>query len=67
LRATQTGIVLIALGLGLLSLAWYFDTDFAVVGVIALSLGTGFLLASVASYRISSSLGLLPAPPHTSK
>ena len=72
LRSVHIGIVLIALGLGLLSLAWYFQSDaggnqddcFA-TGVIVLSLGVGFLLASAASYRISASLGLLSAQPST--
>jgi hypothetical protein len=71
LRAIQVGIVSIALGFGLLSLGWYFQAEsndaFIVVGVIALSLGIGFLLSSLASYRISASLGLLSAPPVGSK
>ena len=67
LRAIQSGIVLIALGVGLLALSWYFpttaDAHYAAltVGVIVLSLGIGFLLSSAASYRVSASLGLLPA------
>jgi hypothetical protein len=64
LRAIQMGIVLVLLGLGLLSLGWYFQGNdaqepFIVTGVIALSIGIGFLLSSAASYRVSASLGLL--------
>ena len=66
LRSVHIGIVLIALGLGLLVLAWYFQSasrdtqdDCVAIGVVALSLGIGFLLASAASYRISASMGLL--------
>jgi len=64
LRAVQTGLVLLALGAGLLLLAWilrarwpYGDADvFTITGVIALSLGVGFLLSGGASYRLASSL-----------
>ena len=69
LRATQIGIVLLMLGLGFLSLRWYFSVRYAatgddfellmVVGVIALSLGLGFLISAVASYRLARSLGVL--------
>jgi hypothetical protein len=66
LRAIQIGIVLVVLSLGLLSLGWYFQNEahdgFVVIGVLALSLGVGFLLSSLASYRVSASLGLLSAP-----
>jgi hypothetical protein len=67
LRSVQTGIVLIALGTGLLLLAWYFEDgsrdDLLGVGVVVLSLGVGFLLASAASYRISRTMGLLSLQP----
>src|SRR5437867_13065808 len=63
LRAVQTGIVLATLGIGLLVLAWKFTTSFpgdsqvfTVVGVIALSLGVGFLLSGGASYRLATGL-----------
>src|SRR5262245_37116222 len=68
LRAGQIGIVLMTLGLGMLSLEWYFTARYAnegdfevmtVIGAIALSLGAGFLISAVASYRMSRSLGLL--------
>jgi len=73
LRAIQGGIVQIVLGVGLLSLSWYFQGEpdardaFMGVGVIVLSLGIGFLLSSAASYRVSASLGLLPATQTDSK
>jgi hypothetical protein len=63
LRAVQTGIVLVTLGIGLLFLAWKFTAAypddsrvFTVVGVIALSLGVGFLLSGGASYRLAAGL-----------
>jgi hypothetical protein len=64
LRAIQSGIVLMVLGLGLLSLGWYFQASdaqdpFVITGVVALSIGIGFVLSSAASYRVSTSLGLL--------
>lgn len=66
LRAIQIGIVLIMLGTGFLLLNWYFsaryagDTEvLAVVGVIAASLGLGFLISAGASYRVARMLGVL--------
>jgi hypothetical protein len=68
LRAVQFGIILVMLALGLLGLGWYFavryptSDDFEVltiVGVIALSLGLGFLLSAAASYRLARVLGVL--------
>jgi len=64
LRAIQTGLVLLALGAGLLVLSWIFrerfpfaeSEVFTVTGVIAISLGIGFLLSGVASYRLASGL-----------
>jgi hypothetical protein len=63
LRAVQTGLVLLALGSGLLSLSWMlrsrfpYDSEiFTIVGVIALSLGVGFLLSGGASYRLASGM-----------
>jgi hypothetical protein len=64
LRAVQTGIVLLSLGVGLLLVPRYAAADardtLVVVGAIALSLGVGFLLSSAASYRVAVSLGVLP-------
>jgi hypothetical protein len=64
LRAIQTGLVLLALGAGLLVLSWIFrerfpfgDAEvFTVTGVISISLGIGFLLSGGASYRLASGL-----------
>jgi hypothetical protein len=63
LRAVQTGLVLLALGTGLLLLAWIlrarfpYDSEiFTITGVIALSLGVGFLLSGGASYRLASGM-----------
>jgi len=64
LRASAIGVVLIALGLGLLFLGWYFtfiDHDtFTVIGVIALSLGFGCIVSSGVSYRLARAFGVLP-------
>ena len=66
MRATQIGIVLIMFGIGMLILEWYFsfrytsDTEvLTVIGVIAGSLGFGFLISAGASYRLAKSLGVL--------
>jgi hypothetical protein len=63
LRAVQTGLVLLALGTGLVLLAWIlrarfpWDSEiFTITGVIALSLGVGFLLSGGASYRLASGM-----------
>ena len=64
LRSLQTGLVLFALGIGLILLAWILRSDFpygenhvfSVTGTIALSLGVGFLLSAGASYRIASTM-----------
>jgi hypothetical protein len=68
LRAGQIGIVLITLGFGLLVLDWYFSVRYAgagdtevltVIGVIAASLGLGFLISAGVSYRLAMMLGVL--------
>ena len=62
IRTVQTGLVLSALGTGLLLLAWMLSARvghsdvFTVAGVIALSLGVGFLLSGGASYRLASGM-----------
>jgi len=63
LRSLQTGLVLICLGVGLITLASFFrseypfdDRIFGVTGTIALSLGVGFLLSAGAAYRLASAL-----------
>lgn len=66
LRAVQLGTVLACLGIGLLLLTFFSPTmpddaqhAFNAFGVIALSLGIGFALSAVASYRLAGNLGLL--------
>jgi hypothetical protein len=62
LRSIQAGIVLLALGVGLLMLGRMYQWDeegFTVMGTIALSLAVGFLASSAVSYRLSKSMGLL--------
>jgi hypothetical protein len=68
LRASQIGIVLITLGCGCLVLDWYFSVRYAsagdtevltVIGVIAASLGLGFLISAGVSYRLARMLGVL--------
>ena len=66
LRATEVGIVLFTCGVGLLAVAWRFGSQaeseaFFAFGVIALSLGLGFVISSVASYRLASALGAFPS------
>ncbi len=66
LWAMQSGIVLLALGGGLLAVARHFagrveyDAFFA-LSLIAMSLGLGLVISSVASHRLASSLGVLRA------
>jgi hypothetical protein len=63
LRAVQVGIVLLTLGVGLLVtsevVGFIDDEPLIIVGAIAMSLGTGFLLSAIASYRLARSLGVL--------
>jgi len=66
LWSLQAGIVLFALGLGF----WFAQKNvfpeaaegFYVLGVVATALGAGFTASAVASYFISSRLGLMTAP-----
>jgi len=72
LRAVQIGIVLLSLGLGFLALGSYFSARYGasgddfevltVVGVMAGSLGLGFLISAAASFRLAKSLGVLEPP-----
>jgi hypothetical protein len=64
LRAAQVGIVLICLGVGLLLLSFFSpflagQEGFTAIGAIALSLGIGFTISAVASYRLAGILGIL--------
>ena len=64
LRSVQTGLVLLALGVGLILLPGilrvelpYGDTyGFTVSGTIAVSLGVGFLLSAGASFSLASAM-----------
>ena len=74
LRAAQFGTVLVFLGLGLLTLSFFWSpyapeagqNAFATLGTISLSLGLGFMASAVASYRLAGTLGLLPKSPGAS-
>jgi hypothetical protein len=67
LRAAQFSAVLICLGIGLLLISVFWSPSapargqsvFATIGAIALSLGIGFAVSAVASYRLAGVLGLL--------
>jgi hypothetical protein len=62
LGGVTRAIVLTLLGLGFLVLCLTDarDTGFIVAGVILLSLGVGYIVATIISYRLSKSWGLLP-------
>jgi hypothetical protein len=63
LWAVQAGLVLTSAGIGLLVIKRYFLAESGLVlltlGVLAISLGAGFALASYASYILSQRFGLL--------
>jgi hypothetical protein len=64
LRAIQAGLVLLLVGIGLFAANTQvsdFDgqAGLKVAGIIAMSLGVGFLLSATASFSITKSLGLL--------
>lgn len=67
LRAAQLGIVLFCVGGGFLLVSFFWSpfapesgqNGFATVGVIAVSLGVGFMISAFASYRLAGVLGLL--------
>ena len=71
LRAAQVGAVLICLGVGLLVLGLFNaipgrgDEGLTAIGVIALSVGVGFVISATVSYRLAGVLGLLPKAPDT--
>ena len=63
LTAVAAGAVLCCLGAGLLILNVVFPDEEIIRGaVVMLALGAGFLIAAGASYRLSTSWGLLEAP-----
>jgi len=63
--------VLACLGIGLLVVSFFWSplapqegqNVFATLGAIALSLGIGFAVSAVASYRLAGTLGLLNRTP----
>ena len=61
-------IVLSMLGVAFLALTFFYDDDFAVPAAIVSSLGVGYLLATVVSYRLSTRMhgGDVLAPPNAS-
>jgi hypothetical protein len=66
LRAVQSGLVLGVLGIGLFIYGWFSPTipgeakhATNAVATILLSLGVGFLVSALTSYRLSKQLGLL--------
>jgi hypothetical protein len=66
LRALQSGIVLLSVGVGLFAymslrtLSLEGEDAIALVATLATALGIGLLAATAASYRMSTRLGLLP-------
>lgn len=65
LAAVQTGIVLVAVGMGLFMLSqtgWYGSDGrdgFAFLGILGFALGAGFLISAFAAWRLSRSFGLI--------
>lgn len=66
LWSVQAGVVLAVAGGGLLYVSGRFIDEpaqfFMVVGVLALALGTGFIISAIAAYGLSRKLGLLDPP-----
>lgn len=66
LWAVQAGIVLISGGIGFLVIRRYVVPEageaLLTIGVLAISVGLGFALASIASYLLSQRFGLLDGP-----
>ena len=58
-------IVLTMLGLAFLGLTFFYNDDFAVPAAILFSLGVGYFLATMVSYRLSSQLGDVLRPNQT--
>ena len=55
-------IVLTALGVAFMFLTFYDSNDFVVPGAIVLSLGIGYFIATIVSWKLSSSLSAGEAP-----
>jgi hypothetical protein len=68
LAAVQTGIVLVAVGSGLITLSqtgWYGSDGrdgFAFLGILSFALGTGFLVSAFAAWKLSQRFGLVAGP-----
>ena len=60
--AVQTGVVVVSVGVGLLSVAWWapglMPGDFMVVVATMLSLGIGLMLSAAASFWVARTLGM---------
>jgi len=56
LRGLTASIVLTALGAGFLLLTFVVDDGFVVPGTIVISLGLGYFVATIVSWRLSASL-----------
>lgn len=56
LRGLTASIVLTALGAGFIFLTFLEDRDFVIPGTIVLSLGIGYFVATIVSWRLSASL-----------
>ena len=65
LVAVQTGVVVVAVGVGLLSVAWRSTgrahESFLVIVAIMLSLGVGLMLSAAASFWVARTLGMFEA------
>jgi hypothetical protein len=66
LRAVQTGLVMLMLGLGFIASAggvgWDDRGSTRATGIIFMMTGVGFLLSATASFSITKSLGMLKRP-----
>jgi hypothetical protein len=70
LGATQTGIVCISIGVAMIILGgvfYYLRDGLWVMGGILTACGVGFVLSTVASYRLSKALGLLDGDGDTAR
>lgn len=67
LAAVQTGIVLVAVGTGLITLSqtgWYGSDGrdgFAFLGILSFAVGAGFLVSAFAAWKLSRRFGLITA------
>ncbi len=66
LWSVQAGIILAAAGIGLTVMSWGVDKDvaqpMAALGVLAIAIGAGFVIAAVISFVLSKKLGLWQSP-----